>query len=94
MKLLKLVKWLGTVLRRGKSRETPTDAGRHAPEQHPASTDQQLAERLQAMMDAGLIKWNGQKLGQAAPRGRVHGERTVADLIVEDREYPFPSSHK
>ncbi|MBN1890148.1 MAG: type II toxin-antitoxin system prevent-host-death family antitoxin [Thermoflexales bacterium] len=42
--------------------------------------------RLRAMVQAGLIAWSGKKLSLMAPVARAHGERSVADLLVEDRE--------
>jgi prevent-host-death family protein len=46
---------------------------------------QPLADRLQAMAQAGLILWSGMKLEAMAPVAQVQGEHTVADLLVEDR---------
>jgi prevent-host-death family protein len=45
-----------------------------------------LEERLQAMTEAGLLLWSGNKLEPMAPVARVRGARTVADLLVEDRQ--------
>jgi prevent-host-death family protein len=45
-----------------------------------------LDDRLQAMAQAGLIAWSGKKLAPLRPVARVRGKRTVADLLVEDRE--------
>ena len=39
----------------------------------------------EAMAQAGLIQWSGSKLSSMAPVARTRGERTVADLLVEDR---------
>jgi hypothetical protein len=44
-----------------------------------------LDERLQAMLQAGLLLWSGKELRPIAPVARVRGRRTVADLLVEDR---------
>jgi len=38
------------------------------------------------MAQAGLILWSGKKLEPMALVARVRGDRTVADLLVEDRE--------
>ena len=47
---------------------------------------QSLEEKLKAMIEAGLLQWSGKKLG-LTPRVAVNrGERTVADLLIEDRE--------
>jgi prevent-host-death family protein len=47
---------------------------------------QSLDDRLQAMVRAGLIAWSGKKLAPTRPVARARGKRTVADLVVEDRE--------
>ena len=42
--------------------------------------------RLAALADAGMLEWSGRPLGTVTRHGEVHGPRTVADLIVEDRQ--------
>jgi len=43
--------------------------------------------RLQELVQAGLVSWNGQRLGPAlTSMPRTRGEKTVADLLLEDRE--------
>jgi prevent-host-death family protein len=42
--------------------------------------------RLKALDRAGLIAWNGKKLQPMAPVAQARGDRTVADLLLEDRE--------
>jgi prevent-host-death family protein len=44
------------------------------------------AERLQALKDAGAILWSGRRLGTTKPDVHPRGERTVADIIVGNRE--------
>lgn len=44
-----------------------------------------VESRLDALNQAGLIAWDGRRLGAVAPVGRVRGGRTVADLLLEDR---------
>jgi prevent-host-death family protein len=46
----------------------------------------ELAERLAAMRDAGQAQWSGRKLAAVKPIAKVRGRRTVAELLVEDRE--------
>jgi prevent-host-death family protein len=49
----------------------------------PRTTEQQI----QAMIDAGLAQWNGQHLPPVTwKRPRVRGPKTVADMLIEDRE--------
>ena len=45
-----------------------------------------LDERLAAMQGAGQVQWSGRKLATMEPLARVRGKRTVAELLVEDRE--------
>lgn len=46
-----------------------------------------VEERIQQMVDAGLASWSGKRLGPAPThRPRVKGPKTVADLLLEDRE--------
>jgi prevent-host-death family protein len=45
-----------------------------------------LRARVDALRNAGTIAWSGRRRRPANPRGRVSGDRTVADLVVENRE--------
>jgi prevent-host-death family protein len=45
-----------------------------------------IDERLQALADAGLVAWNGKSLSAIEPVAKTRGPRTVADLLMEDRE--------
>jgi prevent-host-death family protein len=45
-----------------------------------------VEERMEAMTQAGLALWNKKKLESMSPVAKVHGKRTVADLLIEDRE--------
>jgi prevent-host-death family protein len=45
-----------------------------------------LRERVEALRRAGAIAWSGRRLRPAKPVGKVRGDKTVADLIVENRE--------
>lgn len=47
---------------------------------------QPLEDRLDAMIQAGLIHWSGKRLAPMNPVARTPGKRSVADLLVEDRE--------
>ena len=49
----------------------------------PAS--QSLEEKMQAMVQAGLAEWNGQKLKPMKPVARIKEGHSVADIIIEDR---------
>ena len=43
-------------------------------------------ERVQAVVDAGIADWNGQKLEAYKPQAINRGSRQVSDLVSEDRE--------
>jgi len=42
--------------------------------------------RLRELIQAGLVAWSGRKLTPMDPVARTRGSRTVADLLLEDRE--------
>jgi prevent-host-death family protein len=60
--------------------ERGTPIGRIVPTAAP------VKERVEAMAQAGLVLWNRRKLKPMPPVAKVHGKRTVADLLIEDRE--------
>ena len=45
-----------------------------------------VRERVEALRKAGAIAWSGRRLRPAKPVGKVRGDRTVAGLVVENRE--------
>jgi prevent-host-death family protein len=45
-----------------------------------------LSERLDALRKAGSVTWSGRRLRRIKPVARVRGNRTVADLLSENRE--------
>ena len=47
---------------------------------------QDLGERLAAMREAGLVQGSGQKLRRRKPVAKLRGRKTVAQLLVEDRQ--------
>lgn len=61
-----------------------TDHGRPVGRLSPV--DQPLVERLEALQDAGLVAWNGQKLKPVTPVAVNRGDRQVSDILVEMRE--------
>lgn len=60
--------------------ERGTPIGRIVP------TSASVEERIAAMVQAGLVAWSGKKLGPMTPIAKARGKRTVADLLVEDRQ--------
>jgi prevent-host-death family protein len=47
---------------------------------------QSVEAKLEALNQVGLIAWNQRKLQPLAPVAKLQGERTMADLLLEDRE--------
>ncbi len=45
-----------------------------------------LRERVEALRGAGAVAWSGRRLRPARPAGKVRGTKTVAELVVENRE--------
>ncbi len=46
---------------------------------------QDLAARLAAMRESGLAQWSGHRLPPRKPIAKLHGTKTVAQLLVDDR---------
>jgi prevent-host-death family protein len=76
---------LSEYLRRVKAGETVLITDRGQPVGRIVPTAESLEDRLQRMVQAGLILWSGRKLEARPPVAQVRGERTVADLLIEDR---------
>ncbi len=45
-----------------------------------------LDEKVQEMIKSGFIVWNGEKLKPTKPVAINKGEKTVAEMVLEDRE--------
>jgi prevent-host-death family protein len=60
--------------------ERGTPIGRIIPTASP------IQDRLEAMARSGLLLWNKRKLKRLVPVARVRGKRTVAELLIEDRQ--------
>jgi prevent-host-death family protein len=45
-----------------------------------------IRERLEALRKAGTVAWSGRRLRRLKPVARVRRNRTVADLVSENRE--------
>ncbi len=60
-----------------------TEHGKVVAQLGPAS--QSVEEKMKAMVKAGLAEWNGKRLPPAKPVARVRGNKTVAEMLLEDR---------
>ena len=47
---------------------------------------QDIDQRLAAMRETGLAQWSGHKLRRRRPVAKLRGRKTVAELLVEERE--------
>ncbi len=45
-----------------------------------------VQDRIEAMARSGLLLWNKRKLKARVPLVRTRGKRTVAELLIEERE--------
>lgn len=77
---------LSEYMRRVKAGETIIVTERGKPVGQIMPVKLALEERLQAMVDAGLAEWNGQKLKPYKPKAVNLGPKLLSDLVVEDRE--------
>jgi prevent-host-death family protein len=77
---------LSEYLRHVKSGQTIviTEHGRPVGRLLPA--EQALEEHLEVLQAAGMVAWNGRKLGAISPAAVNRGDRQVSDLLVEMRE--------
>lgn len=47
--------------------------------------DMPVEEKMKAMVKAGLVDWSGKRLPPMKPVARVRGNKTVAEMLIEDR---------
>ena len=71
-----------TITKRGKP------IGRIVPER--ASLD----ERMQALMEAGLARWNGRKLEPAEPQVVNQSGTLISDIVAENRDVDYLSGYQ
>ena len=76
---------LSEYLRRVKAGQTIVVTKRGKPIGQIVPIQPSLEGRLQAMVEAGLIEWNGQRLKARQPAVRNRGVRQISDLVIEDR---------
>lgn len=77
---------LSAYLRRVKAGGTVIITERGEPIGRIVPLSQPREVQLEALQQAGLIAWSGEKLPPLAPVAQAKGERTVAELLLEDRE--------
>lgn len=77
---------LSSYLRQVEAGQTVVITRRGKPIGRIVPISQSTEAQLDTLDQAGLIAWNKRKLQPLAPVAQARGERTVADLLLEDRE--------
>jgi len=77
---------LSAYLRRVKAGETLVITERGKPIGRIVPISQTMPVQLELLVQAGLVAWNGQKLSRIAPVAQVKEDRSVAELLLENRE--------
>ena len=77
---------LSAYLRRVKAGETLVITERGKPIGRIVPVSQSVPDQLELLVQAGLVAWNGQKLSRIAPVAQVKEDRSVAELLLENRE--------
>ena len=49
-------------------------------------TEPSTEVRLKELEQAGMLAWSGRKLQSSAPMAQTRGDKTVAEMLLEDRE--------
>lgn len=63
-----------------------TDRGKPVGRIVPVQSSQSTDERIKEMVAAGLVAWNGERFRPPSHRPVVKGDKTIAELLLEDRE--------
>jgi len=45
-----------------------------------------IDEKIQRLVDAGVVSWSGQRLPPEVPRVPLRGTKTVSEILLEDRD--------
>lgn len=77
---------LSHYLRLAKAGEVVEITERGVPIGRIVPTSAPIEDRLDAMARSGLLQWEERRLPRVEPVARARGPRSVADLLVEDRE--------
>jgi prevent-host-death family protein len=80
---------LSHTLQQVKAGETVTITERGKPIGRIVPMESSLEDRMQELIAAGVVAWNGQKFGagsRSVRPARARGPVTVAELLLEDRE--------
>jgi prevent-host-death family protein len=76
---------LSSYIRQAKSGASVIITDRGEPVARLVPMGRSLEDRMEDLVEAGLIAWSGKNLAHIAPVARTHGGQSVADLLLEDR---------
>jgi prevent-host-death family protein len=76
---------LSAYLQRVKAGETVVITERGRPVGRILPLEGSLEETFRRLGEAGLLAWSGRKLGRSRPAAVPKGDRTVSELLLEDR---------
>jgi antitoxin (DNA-binding transcriptional repressor) of toxin-antitoxin stability system len=62
------------------------EEGRDAKAPAISKDDVSIEEKLQRLVEAGVISWSGRKPSLDIPTFQVQGPKTVAEMLLEDRD--------
>lgn len=65
---------------------TITERGKPVGRIVPVRSEAGITERMHQLTRTGIVAWSGQKLAKGRASSRVRGKRTLADLVLENRE--------
>lgn len=76
-------------LRRVKAGQTLIITDRGKPIGRIVPVTETLNERVQRLVEAGIVRWNGKKLEPHPPTAINRGDKLISDIISEDREIGY-----
>ena len=52
----------------------------------PGPSELSIDEKIQRLVEAGVVSWSGQRLSSEVPRVPLRGTKTVSEILLEDRD--------
>jgi prevent-host-death family protein len=77
---------LGSYMNQVKSGATLVITERGKPVGRIVPVKSSVEDRMQKLIEAGVIEWSGRKPKKRVPTVKPRGKRTVSDLLLEDRD--------
>lgn len=78
---------LSHYLRLTRGGETVVITDRGVPVGRLMPIEQTVEQRMEALREAGVVRWSGRRLARREPSVRIPlGGKTVAEMLIEDRD--------